>query len=289
MKMKPRCVPCLINRVLFEADLVTEDEEKKSTVMKEIVKKMASIYSSRRSSAEIATEIHSLAYKLLGNPDPYKELKERSNSIALKILPKVEKMIEESNEPLRTAILCSIAGNSIDFGIEGSASSPEELAGKFEEYIKMGIQHDDLDKIEKHLKGNVVYFTDNCGEIVFDKVVCKILKEKYDIHLTLVCKKYPILTDATYQDVESLGFDKVVDEIMTTGNFAVGVDFNGITEKLKERLRNASLIISKGMANYEAFSETDYKPIVYLLRVKCKSIAEDMHLPQGINAVKLYE
>ena len=127
------------------------------------------------------------------------------------------------------------------------------------------------------------------GKLCSIRLYAKILKEKYDIHLTLVCKKYPILTDATYQDVESLGFDEVVDEIMTTGNFAVGVDFNGITEKLKERLRNASLIISKGMANYEAFSETDYKPIVYLLRVKCKSIAEDMHLPQGINAVKLYE
>jgi len=145
-----------------------------------------------------------------------------------------------------------------------------------------------LEEVKKLLKGEILYFTDNCGEIVFDKLVCQELK-KYDVHLTLVCKKYPILTDATYEDVKKLGFDEVVDEIITTGKFAVGVDFNGISEKLKRKLNEANLIICKGMANYEAFSETNYKPIAYFLRVKCESIAESMNLKNGINAIKLYK
>jgi len=257
--------------------------------MANVLKKMADIYSSKKSSAEIATEIHGYAYELLGSKDPYKELKEKSNEIAIQLLPKVEEIIKKSEDKLKAAILCSIAGNSIDFGIAGSASKPEELAIKFEEYIKQGLQYDDVDELKSYLKGNVLYFTDNCGEIVFDKLVCKILKENYDIYLTLVCKKYPILTDATYEDVKKLGFEEVTDEIITTGKFAVGIDFNEITEKLKKRLREANLIICKGMANYEAFSETSYKPIAYFLRVKCESIAEDMNLPIGINAVKLYK
>ncbi len=288
MKIKPRCVPCLLNRVLFEVNLITGNEKKKSYIMKETLQKMASIYTEKRSSAEIATEIHGLVYELLGNKDPYKKLKERSNEVALKLLPKAEKMIEESENRLETAILCSIAGNSIDFGIEGSASSPEELATKFEEYVKEGLHVNDLEKMKKYLKGNVLYFTDNCGEVVFDKLVCRELKN-YDIHLTLVCKKYPILTDATYEDVKKLGFDEIVDEILTTGKYAVGLDFNGISEKLKEKLNTASLIICKGMANYEAFSEARYRPVAYLMRVKCRSIAEDVGVIFPKNIVKLYE
>lgn len=288
MKIKARCVPCLLNRVLFEASLVIKDEKKISHIMEKIVKKMAEIYDAKKSSAEIATQIHGYAYELIGNKDPYKELKEKSNEIALKILPRAREFIEKSNDKLEASILVSIAGNSIDFGIEGSAKKPEELEARFEEYLGQGIEYNDVDKIKKYLKGEILYFTDNCGEIVFDKLVCKELK-KYGVHISLVCKKYPILTDATYEDVKKLGFDEVVDEILTTGKFAVGMDFNGITEKLKEKLRKASLIICKGMANYEAFSEESYKPIVYFLRVKCKSIAESMNLKQNINVVKLYE
>ncbi|MCD6481387.1 MAG: DUF89 family protein [Thermoplasmata archaeon] len=289
MKMKPRCVPCLLNRVLYESNLVMDDERKKTEIMKKILEKMAEIYTMERGSAEIATEIHSLAYHLLGVDDPYKDLKERSNRVALQILPEVEKRVAESEDMLEEAILASIAGNSVDFGIAGSASSPEHLLTKFWDYMEEGLAYNDIEEMKKLLHGDVLYFTDNCGEVVFDKLVCKILKENYDIHLTLVCKEVPILTDATYEDVIALGFDEVVDEIMTTGSFAVGVDFHKISKELEERMRNASLIISKGMANYEAFSETDYRPIAYLLRIKCESIAEDMGLKQGTNVVKLYK
>ncbi len=288
MKMKARCAPCLLNRVLFESSLVTKDEKKISYVMGNVLKRMAEIYSDKKSSAEIATEIHGYAYELLGSKDPYKDLKEKSNEIALQLIPKAREFIEKSEDKLKAAILCSIAGNSIDFGIAGSASKPEELANKFEEYIKQGLYHDDVDEMKKYLKGSVLYFTDNCGEIVFDKLVCEILKG-YDIHLTLVCKKYPILTDATYDDVKKLRFEEVVDEIITTGKFAVGIDFYGISEKLKRKLQEANLIICKGMANYEAFSEANYKPIAYLMRIKCQSIAEAIELPAGINVVKLYK
>ncbi|HEC77193.1 MAG TPA: DUF89 family protein [Thermoplasmatales archaeon] len=288
MKMKARCAPCLLNRVLFEGKLVLNDEEKLTGIMGKVIEKMAEIYSSKKSSAEIATKIHKYAYELLNVKDPYKNLKEKSNEIALSLVPKVKKIIEESEDKLKSAILCSIAGNSIDFGIAGSASSPDELLTKFDAYIKEGLYCDDTEEMKKYLKGDILYFTDNCGEIVFDKIVCEYLK-KYDINLYLVCKKYPILTDATYEDVKKLEFEEIVDEIITTGDFAVGVNFYKISEKLRDKLNNASLIICKGMANYEAFSETNFKPIVYFLRVKCKSISEDMNLPVGVNAVKLYK
>ncbi|KAA0003595.1 MAG: DUF89 family protein [Thermoplasmata archaeon] len=288
MKMKPRCVPCLLNRVLYEAELANASQERQEEVIKKTAEQLLEEYKKEKSSAQIATIVHKMAYDLLGEEDPYRELKKRSNEVAKKIIPKAEDFIRKSKDKLEASILCSIVGNSIDFGIAGSASSPEELYKKFDEVIKEGIQHNDLDKVKKYLRGNVLYFTDNCGEIVFDKLVCRELK-KYNVNLTLVVKGVPILTDATYEDAISLSFNEVVDEILTTGTFAVGVDFDAIPHELRKKLQNADLIICKGMANYEAFSETSYKPIAYFLKVKCKSIAEDMHLPLGINAIKLYE
>ena len=136
----------------------------------------------------------------------------------------------------------------------------------------------------------ILLFTDNCGEIVFDKILCREIK-KYnpDLLLTLVVKGEPVLSDAIMKDVEELQFMETVDRILTTGCFAVGVDPNGIPSQLDKTLKQVDLIICKGMANYESFSETDYHPIAYLMRTKCEPIASSMDIPININAIKVYE
>jgi len=58
---------------------------------------------------------------------------------------------------------------------------------------------------------------------------------------------------------------------------------------VKKALDQADLIIAKGMANYESFSETSYRPVAYLLRTKCNAIARSMHLPRDISAIKIEE
>jgi uncharacterized protein with ATP-grasp and redox domains len=91
------------------------------------------------------------------------------------------------------------------------------------------------------------------------------------------------------KDAEALGFSSVVDEIFTTGCFAVGVDFSQLPPLVTERLDQADLIICKGMANFEAFSETSYAPVAYLLRSKCDPIADAMQVPRNKNIVKVYQ
>ncbi|ENO12399.1 hypothetical protein MBGDC06_00055 [Thermoplasmatales archaeon SCGC AB-539-C06] len=133
-------------------------------------------------------------------------------------------------------------------------------------------------------------FTDNCGEIVFDKILCRELKKfNSKMFLTLVVKGEPVLSDATIDDAELLHFEEVVDKILTTGCFAVGVNFNKLPSELDGALKQVDLIICKGMANYESFSETNYRPIAYLMRTKCDPIATSMNVPVNINAIKLYE
>jgi len=286
MKLKPRCVPCLLNRIIYEADLEGADEATKKQLIQDATRCILDAYKYNPPSAVIATEVHNIVYKTLGSTDPYHELKQRSNQIGQRLIPEAEEFIAKSDDRLKAAVICSIVGNAIDFGIAGSASSPEELEATFIQEVKQGLQHNDLPAIKPYLDGAVMFFTDNCGEIVFDKLVCRELKT-FGSQITLVVKGQPILTDATLTDAKELGFDAVVDDITTTDGFAVGVNFERLSPRLSHKLKTASLIICKGMANYESFSETDYRPIAYLLKVKCASIAESIGLPSNSNAVKL--
>ena len=287
MKITPTCVPCLIKRCLYEAELV--DAAKADDAVLIALDLLSELYSSDSCSAEVATVVHREVYNLLGR-DPYSEMKASCNQVATQLLPVAEKYIDDAEDRLTAAVTCAIVGNVFDFGIAGSIQDPSELNKKFDELYNDGIQVNDIDKIRGYLKkdAKVLYFTDNCGEVVFDKLLCRELKT-LGVHLTIVVKGKPILTDATMQEANELGLAEVSDEIIDTGAFAVGMDYEKAPEDLLDRLENADLIISKGMANFEIFSERDYRPIAYLMRTKCKPVADALGLGTELNIAKLIE
>lgn len=292
MKITPTCVPCLLNRIIFESKQSTDDKNVQTKSIKNACSMLATLYDPTECSAVIATKVHKKTYEILNNPDPYKELKEQSNQIACSLIPLVEHRINHAEHPLKTAILASIVGNTLDFGIKGASKNPEELKQVFDQIIGEGFGFDDTEKLFSLLRksNSILYFTDNCGEIVFDKVVIRELKKLFPhLSISLVVKGEPVLSDATMKDAKELGFDEVVDTVFTTGGFAVGVDLDLISDELKTVMNDTDLLICKGMANYESFSETRIHPIVYFLRSKCKPIASSMNVPVNANIVKLYE
>ena len=291
MKIQIECVPCLLKRIVFESEQSTDDTKIQQKTLKKTLTLLAHLYDPNGCSASIATIVHRVAYDTLGDEDPYKDLKKQSNKIAKKLVPRIEELVSVSEDPVRMSMLCSIVGNMMDFGIRGGSKDPNDLNDIFEEIISEDLVCDDTDEVKNILSEskNVILFTDNCGEVVFDKILCREIKKfNPDIFLTLVVKGEKILSDATMEDAIELGMDEVVDEILTTGCFAVGVDFDRLPSDVEKKLKPSDLIICKGMANYESFSETNYYPIAYLLRTKCSAIANSMGLPIDICAVKLY-
>ena len=292
MKIQQECLPCLLKRIIFEAELSTTDKSRQNDTIRTACALLATLYDPEVCSATIATKLHSAAYKALDDNDPYKHLKSQSNSVAATLAPKVERHIKGSSDPLKTSMLCAIIGNMMDFGIEGSSTHPAMLQDVFDRLYAEGLGHDDYERLRVHIQNasSLLLFTDNCGEIVFDKILCRELKGfNPRLSLTVVVKGAPILSDATEKDARDIKLAEVVDEILTTGCYAVGVDFTHLPQKLQKALDTTDLIIAKGMANYESFSETSYKPIAYLLRTKCNAIARSMNLPRNISAIKIYE
>lgn len=286
MRMNPECVPCLIRRVLFETEEVRP--ERSVEAVRSAAAALGRLFGDDVCSASVATEVHKETYRIIGNSDPYKALKRKSNEVALELYPAAERFVGASKNPLRDAFLCAILGNVLDFGIGTGYDHPSKLKKEFKNLLAEGLGHDDTTKIRRMLgkAETVFYLADNCGEVVLDRLALKELK-KFDLDLTLVVKEEPILTDVTRKDIKGLGIEKIVDRVIEAPGFAVGIDLRSLRGAFGRLLRDADLVIAKGMANFEALSETDIAPIAYLLRTKCAPVANAMGLRKDINAVKL--
>jgi uncharacterized protein with ATP-grasp and redox domains len=286
MRMNPECVPCLIRRVLFETEEVRP--ERSAEAVRSAAAALGRLFGDDVCSASVATEVHRETYRIIGNNDPYKALKRKSNEVALELYPAAERFVGASKNPLRDAFLCAILGNVLDFGIGTGYDHPSKLKKEFKNLLAEGLGHDDTTKIRRMLgkAETVFYLADNCGEVVLDRLALKELK-KFDLDLTLVVKEEPILTDVTRKDIKGLGIEKIVDRVIEAPGFAVGIDLRSLRGAFGRLLRDADLVIAKGMANFEALSETDIAPIAYLLRTKCAPVANAMGLRKDINAVRL--
>lgn len=289
MKMNPRCTYCLLSRVHFQSKLCTDDEDLISKTIKECLAVMNKHYSPEAVSAVVATKIHRKCYEVLEDNDPYAVTKKLINQAAMKVLPLAKAKIYENSpddkELFRRVVLASVVANYFDFGIMGFDASEDKFEATFLKYFELGLDVDDTPKMLGLLQ-DVVYIADNCGEILFDMLVFDIIK-KFGGKITLVVRGGPILTDVTLEEVREFEIDKKVDRVLTTGSNAVGILVEEAPDELIKAMKDATLIISKGMANYETLSEHNFGPIAYLLLTKCECVADDLGLEQGLSVAKL--
>lgn len=283
--MAPECVPCLLGRVLFEVELC--DPRKSRAAMRDALKVLKEGFEPGANSAEVATRVHHRAYQVAGCADPYLELKVRSQEVARELLPRAQCLVESSPDRLRAAALAAIAGNVMDFGIAG-LSDPTALLREFDAIVRQGLDVDDLARTRELLSGaeRVVYLLDNCGEDVLDVLLVREIKALGPTVVGVV-KGEPILTDVTLDDARRSGTDREFDEVLTTGMFAVGVNERLLGDRLRKEMEGADLIISKGMANFESLSESNLRPIAYLMKAKCRPVAEAVGARKGDNVLRL--
>lgn len=76
---------------------------------------------------------------------------------------------------------------------------------------------------------------------------------------------------------------RVTDAIYTTGlGCEIGVRMEALPGPVADAVRDCTLIISKGMANFESLSEYEgLPPVAYLMAAKCVPIAEEVGVLPG--------
>jgi uncharacterized protein with ATP-grasp and redox domains len=276
MKITELCIDCLLSRVKLECTLCHANPTLTDATMTECRKVMSEIRSAPLSHPQIASRIHRRAYDILGNPDPFAELKALGNKQAMEVC----KEVCEDLSTFREFVIASVIGNTFDYGVKGHTVEGN-FSVFFQREFAQGLTIDDTDKIAP-LCSRVVYLSDNCGEIVFDRLLIEYLKTQGS-HVTLAVKEAPILNDATLKDAQELGLDTLVDQITTNGGSAeIGICMENIPEDLRDAIAKCTIIIAKGMANFESLSELDnLPPVAYLMAAKCKPVADEVGVPVG--------
>lgn len=289
MKIHAECVPCLLKRIVFQAELANNGSEFRAT--ENAVKALAANIGENKRSVDVATEVHTAGYNAMGIDDPYLDLKIRADKVAGNLLPSMEKLVSSSEDHLKTSFLVAVIGNIMDFGIGKAIDDPDDFIPIVEDMLRQGIDENEFDRIRNAIvdSSEVVYMFDNCGESQFDKILIRQLKS-LGKRVVGVVRGKEILNDVSMNDALRIGLDKELDSILTTGKFFIGIDWHDIPDELSSELHKGTVIIAKGMANFEAsFNENLPVPIIHVLRTKCKPVADSLNAPLGTNVIRLIE
>lgn len=291
MKVEPECISCILHRATAETYEATTNPALRFRCLSEVVKLLHREFKPTTIPADIGTQRDRIIKELTGCNDPYKRVKKLSNEKAMKMLPHVKKFVNSGvnqQERFKKACLCAIVGNIMEFDIPGHRFTLKDLS-KILRTAAKDLIVDDTDKAYELAKKaqSILYLADNAGEIVFDTLLVEQLKNM-GVKVTYVVKGGPILNDATMEDIEFCGMDKIADSIATTGTDAVGLLKKEVSNDFLQLYSKAELVFAKGMGHAETLTEFKLSnPNFLLFRTKCVPVADYFAVPREKNVAKL--
>ena len=278
MEIQPQCLACLAGLAHKGVNAATQDP---ALQIQTIQKALAAL--SRHNPvdpAPVAAAIQAIIADQTGCADPYLAAKEESTRLALAMFPALKENVAQSPDPMDAALRLAIAGNIIDFATLSQLDEDE-----LQDHMNTAADHPvqgDLPALVQSLSQarNILWITDNAGEIVFDRLVLERLPHH---KLTLAVRGGAALNDATPTDAHASRLPDTL-QVMDTGLALPGTWVAASSPRFQETFQGADLIIAKGQGNFETLDHTDAR-IVFLFQVKCPVIARNAGHPVGSRMV----
>jgi len=270
-RLNPQCIACLLEKNLKnipESFTIAQKSEYMQGILKIIGNADVGM-----SAPEIVGEIREFK-KGFGEVFDYSEIKDYFNRFMMSLEKDIEGKIEKAQNPLKTAVKYAMQGNFIDFGAMESVDE-QRLKKMLDNADEIVIDDGEFERFENEIisAGKIAYLTDNCGEIVLDKLLIKqMLKLNSGVEINVIVRGEPVLNDCTIDDAKQVGMDKIV-PVTGNGNAVAGTVLGRISPQAKEIIDNADMIISKGQGNFETLQQCG-KNIYYLFLCKCKMFAD---------------
>ncbi len=292
MKLHADCIPCIVYVRYNELENIVK-AEKSVEYLGYVLREFSNyILSGETNVTRIATNLFRLVKRLTGLEDPYRDFKHRANIDGLKVYKEVRRLlntIANNRERLELAVKASLLGNALDLGVAGyTPPSLSELVEALHSLDVRGLEN--IDILERVYSKTVLYLLDNAGEAALDRLLAEELRRRGAVVVGVV-KTGSFQNDVTVYEVEELELNESFSKIIETGTDASSIFLDEISQELRNHLEKTDIIIAKGMAHFEYLTDIKDiigKPILYMLRAKCRPIARELGVQVGDFITHLY-
>lgn len=271
MRIVDSCAECLYDK----QQNMTDDEEYLS-VVREIIDNR-----SETDTSPYLVYLFNKEYeKRHGKGISYKEIKKEYNDLVLSMEDTIRAKIEESEDPLATSFLYARIGNYIDFGAMNSVDT-DTFLGLFDE---AKLSEGDIKTMESFVtqceKGQrFILMTDNCGEVVLDKLFVEQMKKRFPhLDIKVMVRGGEVLNDATEEDAKYVGLDKVA-TVISNGNTVAGTVHEMLPSEARAIFDAADVRLAKGQGNYESMCGQG-RHIFYSFLCKCDLFTSRFQVPK---------
>lgn len=286
MNLTPECISCLFAQSLKVCRSLGIDDARTKEVL-DMAGRQVAAFSYAQTPPQAAAELYPGIARIVGKQDPYAQAKKRADREAEGFVPFLRGRIEQSDEPVRDCFKAAVAGNVIDFGALHQFDLEEEVLRIFETRFAI----DDSAAVQARLAvaRRVMVVGDNVGEHRFDGLMLEYLGRNYPrAELFYAVRGKPIINDVTFKDAQNAGLD-AFSTLVDSGVDTPGLDLARASRPFLDLYASCDLVIVKGMGNYESLFPGAWRPTLFLLKVKCGTVAASLGQAIGDIVCYLYE
>ena len=278
MKVSAECMHCLVKR---QADNIKKysDEEKKAEYLGKVLGIIAN-HAAEEPAPVLLSHIGRLHEAYFGKPFSFEELKKGYNAMLMEKEEEIRQKIGRAEDPLALALRFAQIGNFIDFGAMDSVDDAK-LMEFLEQAETLPLSENTYQNVTEDMKSakKLVFLTDNCGEIVLDKLLLETIAKVYPhLECTIIVRGEPVLNDATMEDALQVGIE-ACGKVIPNGTNIAGTYIPWISAEARQVMEEADMLISKGQGNFESLHGCGLN-IYYLFLCKCQWFMERFGLPQ---------
>jgi len=259
------------------------DKQKNLADDKEYLNEIKSIIDNRKEddTAPYLVYLFNKVYeKKFGAKASYKKIKKKYNDLVLSMENRIREKIELSDEPLLTALIYARIGNYIDFGAMNSVDENTFLSL----FDNPQMRSEDKSAVESFFEQcrsskTFLLLTDNCGEIVLDKLFLERLSIEFPhLDITVMVRGADVLNDATLEDALYVGLDKDY-KLVSNGNAVAGTVYEMLSDEAQKVFDSSDVILAKGQGNYESMCRQG-RHVFYSFLCKCDLFTERFGVPK---------
>lgn len=283
MKLDNECLSCLYNSQLKKVEKDQGNGEK-FELFRRGVKSLCDNPPATYCAPLLARDINLLHFDIFGEIIDYSKEKSLFNLKLLSLEQQLYSLIISAPDPIGEALKYAMAANYIDFARlcdlnEDSVETVIAAARRAEADAAV------LNSFKRRLKNakTLCFLHDNCGEIVLDKILIRVILDLYpQIRVTSIVRGKPVINDVTLKDAEEVGLNKIAN-VIPNGSDVPATYLKEISQEALSAIEESDVVISKGLGNLETLYGEGYG-IFYAFTCKCAHISKQFNIPLWASA-----